>query len=62
MFYLFTSFSPQLLVSSFYADLTTTGGNETANFINTLITKIPKLDNIVDFSACNKTFGTTTPQ
>ena len=36
------------------------GGNETANFINTPITKIPKLDDIVDFSACNKTFGTTT--
>ena len=35
------------------------GGNETANFINTPITKIPKLDDI-DFSACNKTFGTTT--
>jgi hypothetical protein len=35
------------------------GGNETANFINTPITKIPKLDD-VDFSVCNKTFGTTT--
>jgi hypothetical protein len=34
------------------------GENETANFINTPITKIPKLDDI-DFSACNKTFGTT---
>jgi hypothetical protein len=36
------------------------GGYETANFINTPITKIPKLDDVVDFSACNKTFGTTT--
>ena len=36
------------------------GRNETANFINTPITKIPKLDDIVDFSTCNKTFGTTT--
>jgi hypothetical protein len=35
-------------------------GNETANFINTPITKIPKVDDIVDFSACTKTFGTTT--
>jgi hypothetical protein len=32
-------------------------GNETASFINKPITKIPKLDDIVDFSA---TFGTTT--
>jgi hypothetical protein len=36
------------------------GRNETANFINTPITKIPKLDDIVDFSTCSKTFGTTT--
>jgi hypothetical protein len=36
------------------------GGNETANFINTPITKIPKLDDFVDFAARSKTFGTTT--
>jgi hypothetical protein len=34
------------------------GGDETANFINTPITKIPKLDG-VNFSVCNKTFGMT---
>jgi hypothetical protein len=36
------------------------GGNETANVINTAIAKIPKLDDIFDFSACNKTFGKST--
>jgi hypothetical protein len=30
------------------------------NFTNIPFAQIPKLDEVIDFSACNKTFGTTT--
>jgi hypothetical protein len=46
-----------ILSNGFHCD---EGENETANFINIPIPKIPKLDDVVDFSACSKTFGTTT--